>query len=139
MKRPGWIRSGSKTQSIKVQRLGLKGVERSCNGEDSGRGHGEESLGCFYIHVHNRSHVNLELLVSRWSTETHTLVTSWGEFTPTLENVSVMFPLSMFADEGTTSLVLSTKEEKKVQLLSFALRISNKSTYASWIRYFWGR
>lgn len=38
-----------------------------------------------------RSHPDLEFLVSHWSTETHTLITSWGEFTPTLEDVSLMF------------------------------------------------
>lgn len=67
-----------------------------------------------------RSHADLELLVSDWNVENHFV----GEFTPTLGDVSVMFHLSLFAEEG------------MLQLLNFVLRVSNKSTYTSWIRYF---
>lgn len=31
-----------------------------------------------------RSHADFEFLIFRWGTDTHTFVTSWGEFTPTL-------------------------------------------------------
>lgn len=47
----------------------------------------------------NRSHANLELLISRWRTETHIFVTSW-ESSTTLENVLVMFRLLILADRG---------------------------------------
>lgn len=40
-----------------------------------------------------RNHADLELLFSIWNTKTYTFVTSWGEFTPSLEEVSVMFHL----------------------------------------------
>lgn len=45
-----------------------------------------------------RSHVDLEFLISLWSMETHTFVVSWGEFTPTLEDVVVLFHLPLFVD-----------------------------------------
>lgn len=45
-----------------------------------------------------RSHADLELLVSHWST--HTSVSSWGEFTWTMYDVQVMFHLLLFADNG---------------------------------------
>lgn len=61
-----------------------------------------------------KSHTDLELSVSRWSRKKHTFMTSLGEFTSALEDVSVMFHLSVFADESATSLVLSMVEEKKV-------------------------
>lgn len=44
-----------------------------------------------------RSHTGIEFLISRWNMETYTFVTSWGEFSPTLEDVSVMFNLSVSA------------------------------------------
>lgn len=46
-----------------------------------------------------------------------------------------MFHLVVFADEDATGLVLIAEQEKKVQLLNVALKVSNKSTYTSWIRY----
>lgn len=82
-----------------------------------------------------RSHMDLELLVSRWSVKTHMFVTSCREFTPTWEDVSVMFRLPLFADEGATGLILSEEEKRRWQLLNVALGVSNKSTFTSWIRY----
>lgn len=87
----------------------------------------------------SRSHTDMEFRDSRWSTETHTFATSWGEFTLTLEDVLLMFCLTKPADKGATSLALSEgekeKEKEKVRLLSVPLKISNKSTYSSWARY----
>lgn len=54
-----------------------------------------------------RSQADLELLVSWWSIETHTFITSWDEFTPTLKDVQVMFRLPVFTVKGVTCLVLS--------------------------------
>lgn len=68
--------------------------------------------------------------------ETHTFVNSCREFTPTLENVLVMLRLPIIADEGAMDLVLSKEEERKAQLLNAAFRVSNKSIYTFWVRYF---
>lgn len=46
-----------------------------------------------------------------------------------------MFLLPLFTNHG-AGIVLTKEEEKTVQLLNAALRVSNKSTYISWIRYF---
>lgn len=54
-----------------------------------------------------------------------------GEFTPILKDVSVMFRLPLFADDGTMGIVLFGEEEGRLQLLNVALRVSNKSTYTS--------
>lgn len=59
----------------------------------------------------NRRHADLELLISLWSLETHTLVTSWGEFTPTSEDVLVIFLLKIVVYNGVTSIVLSMEED----------------------------
>lgn len=83
-----------------------------------------------------RSHADLELLVSRLSMETH-IFTYWEEFTPTLEDVLVMFYLPIFGDEGATGLILFEEEERKAQLLTTAFTVTNKSTSTSWISYFW--
>lgn len=66
----------------------------------------------------------------------HTFVNSWEEFTATLEDVSMMFLLPIFADEGATGLVLSEEEGRKLQLLNATPRVFNESTYTSSIRYF---
>lgn len=66
----------------------------------------------------------------------HTFVTSLGEFTPTLEDVSMMFRLPIFVDKGATGLVLSEEEERRLQLPIAALGVINKSTCTSWVRYF---
>lgn len=47
-----------------------------------------------------------------------------------------MLRLPIFTDEGVTGLVFSEAEERKVQLLNAALKISIKSTDISWTRYF---
>lgn len=36
-----------------------------------------------------RNPADLDFLMSQWSTETHTLVASWGEFSLSLEDVAV--------------------------------------------------
>lgn len=46
------------------------------------------------------SHADLKFLMSHCSVETHTFVASWGEPTPTLEDVMVMFCLSLFVDNN---------------------------------------
>ncbi|KAJ1410173.1 Aminotransferase-like, plant mobile domain [Sesbania bispinosa] len=46
---------------------------------------------------------DLEYLVQRWSHTTHTFYTSWGEFTPTLEDVHVLLKLPVFGDYDISS------------------------------------
>ncbi|KAJ1423466.1 Aminotransferase-like, plant mobile domain [Sesbania bispinosa] len=41
---------------------------------------------------------DLDFLVQRWSHMTHTFFASWGEFTPTLEDVCVLLKLPVFGD-----------------------------------------
>lgn len=43
----------------------------------------------------NRSPMDLEFLISRWSVESHTFVTAWGEFYPTLEDVAMLTGLPL--------------------------------------------
>lgn len=82
------------------------------------------SLDIFII----RSHADLEFLVSRWSTKMHTFITSWEEFTPTLEDILVMFHLPVLVDEGPMGLVMSKREKEKVRLLSAALKFQINSS-----------
>lgn len=42
--------------------------------------------------------MDLEFLNSRWIIESHTFVTAWGEFCPTLENIVVLTNLPMFGE-----------------------------------------
>lgn len=42
----------------------------------------------------NKRNKNLDFLMSRWSTDTHTFVFPWGEFSPTLQDTSALLHLS---------------------------------------------
>lgn len=48
----------------------------------------------------------------------------------------MMLRLPIFTGEGVRGLVVSEAEERKVQLLNTALKVSNKSTDISWTRCF---
>ncbi|KAJ1410976.1 Aminotransferase-like, plant mobile domain [Sesbania bispinosa] len=51
---------------------------------------------------------DLEYLVQRWSHTTHTFCTSWGEFSPTLEDVCILLKLPMFGDHDVSSISLGS-------------------------------
>ncbi|KAJ1405754.1 hypothetical protein SESBI_25667 [Sesbania bispinosa] len=46
---------------------------------------------------------DLNCVVQRWSRVTHTFFTSWGEFTPTLEDVHILMRLPLFRDHDASS------------------------------------
>lgn len=59
-----------------------------------------------------RNSEDLEFLVSRWSTEMHTLVATWGEFGPTLEDVVALTSLPMFGDAQVAHFKCTDKDSK---------------------------
>lgn len=59
-----------------------------------------------------RSYVNLQLCISRWSKETHSFITSWGECTAVLEEVAVIARPPLFGDPSTMVIVLGEEKEK---------------------------
>lgn len=60
-----------------------------------------------------RNSKDLEFLLSRWSIETHSSVTSWGEFGPSLEDVMMLTSLSAFDNVQVAHFKLSDKENKE--------------------------
>ncbi|MDV3201123.1 MAG: hypothetical protein Q8877_02885 [Sweet potato little leaf phytoplasma] len=56
----------------------------------------------------NRRVEDLHILVQRWCSATHNFLTSWGEFTPTLEDVIILLKLPSFGD---SDLSLADVEE----------------------------
>lgn len=52
----------------------------------------------------NRRHDNMELLILRWSIESHIFVVAWGEFRPTLEDVVALTVLPVFKELKTIKL-----------------------------------
>ncbi|PQQ06009.1 uncharacterized protein Pyn_01636 [Prunus yedoensis var. nudiflora] len=86
-------------------------------------------------------HIEAKMLrhvVRRWSTETHTFICSWGEFTPTLEDVAKIFHLPICGSQDPFSVTLTLEDSRKLEILrkgaptapSTSLRFSN------WIQYF---
>lgn len=52
----------------------------------------------------------MECLISRWSTDSHTLVVAWGEVGPTLENVCTLTALPLFVEAHTVWIILVGSE-----------------------------
>lgn len=89
--------------------------------------------------------MDLEFLTSRWTTESHTCVTVWGEFCPTLENAAMLTDLPVFGESRAIKMskdsdtALDVKGELRLGLLNEALfksKHKNKSTYTTWMTYF---
>lgn len=55
-------------------------------------------LECSRIHSVKWAHNDLEFLVSRWSVESHTPVSAWGEFRATLEDVLNIMALPPYGE-----------------------------------------
>lgn len=65
-----------------------------------------------------RHHWDLELLVSRWSTESYTFVTVWGKFTLTLEDVASLTMLPLFGEANAMGIILEENDQTKLNYLS---------------------
>lgn len=93
----------------------------------------------------NRSPMDLDFLISWWSSESHTFVTAWGEFCPTLEDVVILTGLPLFGEAKTivmpesSEVVLDAEDKVRRILQNEALFDSNtkgKSTYTTCVSYF---
>lgn len=90
----------------------------------------------------NRWPEDLELLISRWSSESHTFKATWDEFCPTLEDVIVLTSLPVLGEsrpikmsEDVNRVSLDAEGEKKLELLNRALidsKYKGKSTCTTW-------
>lgn len=78
-----------------------------------------------------RSCADLELLISTGCGDTYLHHHLRRVLPHTLKDVAVMFHLPLFADHGARGIILSEDEERILQLLNAALRVSKKSTYTS--------
>lgn len=67
--------------------------------------------------VIERNPIDLEILMSLLSTEIHTFVVSWGEFSSSLEDVTILTSLSLFSKAYATEQTLSGEDQKRVEFL----------------------
>lgn len=74
----------------------------------------KEGLGYLLVHVYEQEPRGLGVAGLNWRVEMHTFVTSWREFTPALEYVSVMFCMPLFIENTATGIVLSKEEEGRL-------------------------
>lgn len=63
----------------------------------------------------------LEFLISRWSIETHTFVTSWGDFGLSLEDMPMLTSLSLFGEAYASSFYPDGEEKKQIDFLTRSL------------------
>lgn len=71
----------------------------------------KEALNCLRIHLVIRDHQDLEFLISTWIMESHKLVTTWGEFEPTLEDVLNLMALPLYGETNPMSVSLGKEDE----------------------------
>lgn len=57
-----------------------------------------------------RNSIDLEFLMSRWTIDTHTFMATWGEFSPSLEDVAMLMSLPFFGMEHAIGVTLKEKD-----------------------------
>ncbi|CAL2256985.1 unnamed protein product [Prunus armeniaca] len=74
----------------------------------------------------------------RWCAATHTFVCSWGEFTPTLEDVANISRLLIFDDRSPFDIALTPEEIDKLAILRRGAPTSPSTSlqFSNWIQYF---
>ncbi|QHO08837.1 uncharacterized protein DS421_14g476170 [Arachis hypogaea] len=75
-----------------------------------------------------RNGYNMSLLWQRWCSQTHTFLTSWGEFSPTLKDVVVLLQLPVFGSVDLTLLCPDSNLLKLARRLQMSL--SDAGRYA---------
>ncbi|PQP93506.1 uncharacterized protein Pyn_29656 [Prunus yedoensis var. nudiflora] len=86
-------------------------------------------------------HVEAKMLrhvVRRWSTETHTFVCSWGEFTPTLEDVANILHLPLCSSQDPFHITLTPEDKLKLEALRKGAPTSPSTSlhFSNWIQFF---
>ncbi|CAL8136631.1 unnamed protein product [Prunus armeniaca] len=80
----------------------------------------------------------LHHVVRRWSAATHTFVCSWGEFTPTLEDVANISRLPICGDRSLFDIALTPEEVDQLEILRRGAPTSPSTSlrFSNWIQYF---
>ncbi|KAL6269286.1 hypothetical protein ACE6H2_026197 [Prunus campanulata] len=81
----------------------------------------------------------LHHVVRRWSTETHTFVCSWGEFTSMLEDVANISHLPICGNQNPFNIALTLEDRDKLKILRKGAPTSANTSlrFSNWIQYFW--
>ncbi|CAL8992531.1 unnamed protein product, partial [Prunus brigantina] len=86
-------------------------------------------------------HIEAKMLrhvVRRWSAATYTFVCSWGEFTPTLEDVANISRLPICGDRSPFGIALTPEETDNLAVLRRGAPTSPSTSlrFSNWIQYF---
>ncbi|KAE9452525.1 hypothetical protein C3L33_15575, partial [Rhododendron williamsianum] len=84
----------------------------------------------------------MDVVVSRWSTDSHTLQVAWGETGPTLEDAGCLLRLPMLGKVDPSSGRLSPSQQGVVYALRRSVRREKghngvKNTFTKWARYWY--
>ncbi|KAF7144966.1 hypothetical protein RHSIM_Rhsim04G0182400 [Rhododendron simsii] len=84
----------------------------------------------------------MDVVVSRWSADSHTLPVAWGETGPTLEDVGCLLRLPMMGKVDPSSGSLSPSQKNVVDALRRSVRREKghngvKNTFTEWARYWY--
>lgn len=82
----------------------------------------------------------MEVLISQWSIETHTIVAAWGEFTSTFAEISRLTLLPLLREENAIGIIVGERDRMKYLMTTVTTsRPLGKATYATWLRFFYER
>nr|XP_011459691.1 PREDICTED: uncharacterized protein LOC105350043 [Fragaria vesca subsp. vesca] len=91
-----------------------------------------------FCEIH-KDDICLRHVVRRWSLETHTFICSWGEFTPTLEDVCNIMRILIFGEGNPFSMELDEAQTKRLKTLKKgAYSFKEAFRFCNWVRHFWG-
>lgn len=89
---------------------------------------GEDNIVFFKVATVTRHHQDHELIVSRWSYESHTFVAAWGKFTHILKDVTILTILPMYGEANAVGVILEDDDGVKLKYLTSAMAVSRTST-----------
>ncbi|XP_021826614.1 uncharacterized protein LOC110767396 isoform X2 [Prunus avium] len=93
------------------------------------------------IFVSERCEIHLEVqllrhVIRRWSSETHTFICSWGEFTPTLEDVVNILHLPIVGNQDPFNIILDAKDKERLEILKKGAMSRQSLRFSSWVKHF---
>lgn len=71
----------------------------------------ERPYDCSRIHLLNRPYEDRELILSKWSVESHTIIATWVKFGLPLEDVLNLMALPMYREVNAMGMTLEGEDE----------------------------
>lgn len=84
-----------------------------------------------------RNIVDLEFLISRWSTDIHMFVACWSKLNLPLEDVALLYSVWRGPCHRDDSDLKTPKESRVSKKVLLDLQVFDQQTYLSWVNFFY--